>query len=141
MPFPELRAEALQQPDLLLAQLQLALTDLAFQPQQAFVLGQQPMAAPHSAHAAGADLDPLQRQLLCHPQRTLGRVLEAVVQDRRLYLGVHPVGVRALRARQLVQQAIRPVELEIYSNFIKLLARTAHDLAGLADIRELGSQL
>ena len=64
----ELRTEALQEPDLLGGQLDPALLGVLLEAQQALVLGQQVVAAPDAADPAGADLDPLQGQLLRHPQ-------------------------------------------------------------------------
>ena len=49
--FAELRRESLQQPDLLLAELDLALGRGLLQAKQPLVLGQQPVALPHPAYA------------------------------------------------------------------------------------------
>ena len=50
MAFAELRGEPLQEPDLLLAEFDPAFGRGRLQPQQALVLGQQPVALPHAAH-------------------------------------------------------------------------------------------
>lgn len=52
----ELRREALQQPDLLVAERGLLLRRRLLQAQQALVLGQQPVAVPDPAHSARRDL-------------------------------------------------------------------------------------
>ena len=58
------------------------------------MLGQQIVAAPDPAHAAGADLQPAQGQLVGDPHRAVGRVREGMVEDRLLDLGCDPVRVR-----------------------------------------------
>jgi hypothetical protein len=104
----ELRAEALQQADLLLRERDLALGGGLLQAQQALVAGQQAVAAPHPAHPAGGDLHAPQHQLLGDPQGAVAGMLQTVVEDGLLDLGRHPVGVRTSGAGQPVDEASAP---------------------------------
>ena len=137
----ELGAEALQQPDLLIGQLERALGGGLLEAQQALVLGQQPVTLPDAADAAGGDLDAAQHQLLSDPQRAMAGMGERVVEDRLLDLGRHPVGVRAAGAGQPVEQPLGAVGLEVPADLVELLARIAHHPAGFADVAELGREL
>lgn len=131
MALAELRAEPLEQ----------ALGGGLLQAQQALVSGQQAVALPDPAHAAGRDLDAAQYQLLRHPQRTVAGMFERMVEDRLLDLGRHPVRVRALGAGQPVEQPVGAIGLEVAADLIELLARIAHQLAGVGDVAEVGGEL
>jgi hypothetical protein len=137
----ELRAEALEQADLLVGELELALGGGLLEAQQALVLGEQAVALPDAAHAAGRDLQAAQHELLRNPQRAVAGMGERVVEHRLLDLGNHPVGVRRAGAGQAVEQAVGAVGLEVAPNLIELLARVAHHAASFADVAELGGEL
>ena len=107
----ELRTEALQEADLLVRELDLALGRSLLQAQQTFGLGQQAVAAPDPAHAAGGDLDALEHQLLGNAQGTVARMVEAVIQDRLLDFGRHPVGMRPPGAGQAIDQPLGAIGL------------------------------
>lgn len=95
----ELRREPLEQADLLVGEVELALGGGLLQPQQPLVLGEKPVAHPHPADAAGRDLDAREPQLLLDPQLAVARVFERVVEDSLLDLRRDPVRVRPLRPR------------------------------------------
>ena len=132
----ELRAEALQEPDLLLGELELALRGGFLKAQQPLVLGQQPVALPHPANATRGDLDALQTKLVLNPKRAVAGVLHRVGQDRFLDLARHPVWMRTAGSRKTVQQTLRAVRLEVPADLVELLARVAHHLARPADVVE-----
>jgi hypothetical protein len=141
VPLPELRAESLQQTDLLVSEFQPAFLRRSLKPQQSVVPGQKIMPAPDSAHTAGTDLHALQRQLLRHAKRPMRGERQAVIQDRLFHGFIHAIGVRPLGAGQPVQQSIRAERLEIATDFVELLARVSHDFAGLAYVAEFRCQL
>jgi hypothetical protein len=68
MALAELRAEAFELTDLFGAERDLARSAFFLQPQQALVLGQQTVALPHAAHAAGGDLGAFEAQFLFDPR-------------------------------------------------------------------------
>ena len=74
-------SEALQQADLLGAQLDLALAGGLLEPQRPLLLGQQFVTRPHAADASGGDLHALERQLLGDPQGTVGGMIEGTGED------------------------------------------------------------
>ena len=82
MPLAVLGVESLQSLDLLVAQLDLPLPDRLLQPQQPVMPGQELIAHPDTPRAAGADLDPPQRQLVGDPLGAVPRVLQRMGQDR-----------------------------------------------------------
>ena len=75
MAFAELGAEPLQQPDLLVRQLDPALGRGFLQSEQTLLPGQQLVAGPHAAHPARGDMDALERQFLGDAQRAMGGML------------------------------------------------------------------
>jgi len=85
--LPELRREALQQPDLLVAERDLLLRRRFLQAQQSLVLGQQPVALPDPAHSACRDLQAAQAQLLLDPQCAVAGMLQGLRQNGGLDLG------------------------------------------------------
>ena len=95
--FAEFRRKPLQQPDLVVAEFGPPVRDALLQAQQALIPGQQLMAAPHSAHAAGRHLGAVQHLLVADPERAVAGMRQAVVEDHGLDLGRHPVWVRLLR--------------------------------------------
>ena len=88
VPLAELGAEPFQEPR------DRALGRGPLQPQQALMFRQQIVPAPDAAHAARADLQPAQGQLVGDPYRAMGRVRERMVEDGLLDLRCHPVRVR-----------------------------------------------
>src|SRR5580765_7497102 len=101
--FAELGAEAFEEPDLLLLQLDLALGGGLLQPEQPLVLGEQVMALPHPAHATGGDLYPFQPEFLFDPCCPMAGVLQGMVENGRLDLHCHSVGMWPLGARHVVK--------------------------------------
>jgi hypothetical protein len=63
---------------------------------------------------------------------------KGVVEDRGLDFGRNAVRVRPLGAGQPMDQAIRPISLEVPPDFVELLPGTAHHFAGTAHIRQFG---
>jgi len=141
MALAELGREAFQQPDLLVGELDLALGGGLFQAQQALVLGEESAPHPHAAHAAGRDLDALQSQLLLDARRAVAGMGERVIEDGRLDLRGDAIGMRALGTGQPIDQAVGAVGLEVAADLVELLARVAHQLAGLGDVVEVARQL
>ena len=99
------------------------------------------MALPDPAHAAGGDLDAAQHELLGDPHRAVAGVGEGMIEDRRLDLCRHPVGVRPLDAGQTVEQPIGPVGLKVAPDLIEWLPTVAHHPARLADVAEIAGEL
>lgn len=119
--FAELGAEALQEADLLVRQVDLFTRDVLLQPQQALVPGQEVVAAPHPAHPAGRNLNALQHQFVGDPQGAVAGMGQGVVENRLFDLLGYPVRVRPPRAGQPVDQASRAVGLEVAPDLVKLL--------------------
>ena len=105
------------------------------------MLGEQVVPAPDAAHAAGADLDVAERQLVRHPHRAVAGMLQGVGEDRVLDLGRHRVRVRPLRPLDLVDQAGGTEGLVVAPDLVELLPAVADQLAGLADVAEILRQL
>ncbi len=139
--FAELGAEALQEPDLLVGERDAAFGDGLLQAQQALMAGHQVVAAPDAAHAAGRHLEALENQLLGHPERPVGGVIERVGEDRLLDLLRHPVGVRPPGARQPVDQPLGAVGLVVAPDLVELLPGVAHEAAGPGHVVEVLGQL
>jgi hypothetical protein len=85
----ELRAEAFQQPHLLVGQADLPLGGGLLQP--AIMPGQQAVALPDATYATGGDLDAAQHQLLGNAHRPVAGIGQGVVQDRLLHRLGHVV--------------------------------------------------
>ncbi len=94
------------------------------------------MALPDAAHPTRRHLQPAQDEFLGHPHQAVAGMGERVVEHRRLDLGRHPVGVRAARAGQAVDQPVGAIGLEVAPDLVELLAAVAHHLAGPADVAE-----
>jgi hypothetical protein len=92
----------LEQSDLFLGELDLALGRRLLEPQQPLVLGEQTVALPHPAHAAGGHLQALEPQFLLDPHRSMAGMGERVVEDRLLDLGRDPIEMRASGAGQAI---------------------------------------
>lgn len=136
MALPELGREALQEFDLFLRERDLALGGLFLQAQQTLGFGEQIVALPHPANAAGGDLQPLQAQFPLDAWGAVAGMVEGVGEHRRLNLGRHPVGVRTSRAGQTIDQAIGAISLEVASDLVELLPGIAHHLAGSRYVRK-----
>ena len=104
------------------------------------MLGGQALALPHAAHAARGDLDAAQGQLLGDPHRAVAGVAQRVIEDRRLDLGRHPVGVGAAGAGQPVDQPLGTKGLEVPADLVELLPAVAHHPAGLAHVAQIGGK-
>ena len=118
-----------------------ALLGVLLEAQQALVLGQQVVPAPDPADPAGADLDPLQGQLLRHPQAALGGGVQTVRQDGLFHLGADPVRMRTSGPREPIQEALGPVGLVVAPDLVELLPGVPHEPTGLADVAQLLGQL
>lgn len=104
----ELGTEALQEPDLLVGQLERGFSVGLLETQKSIVHGEQVTASPHAAYATGTDRDAAQRKLMGDTDRTVRRVLETVVEDRLLRIGGQSVGVRTFNSEVFYQGAHRP---------------------------------
>ena len=89
----ELGREALQRLSLFRGELDLALGGRLLQPQQPLVIGQQVVALPHSARAAGGDPDALETELLLDPHREASTAC-SIAADTRLGCGPFAPGRR-----------------------------------------------
>ncbi len=79
------------------------------------------MTHPDAAHAAGGDRQALQPQLLLDTGGAAAGMGAGVVEDRSRNLGRSAVRAWSFRAREPVDQATRPIGLEIPPDFIELL--------------------
>jgi hypothetical protein len=95
------------------------------------------MALPDPAHAAGGDLKSLQPQFLFHTQGTMAGMVKGMIENRRLDLFAYPVRMRSLRARQAVDEALGAIGLEVAPDLVELLARVAHQPAGLRNVVQI----
>jgi len=100
----ELGAEALQQADLIVVELDLALADVLLEPEKPLVPGRQLVTSPNACDTLAAHLDALQRQLLRYTECTVGGVVKAMGQDgvfdllgTRLGWGALAPGNRSIR--------------------------------------------
>ena len=73
--------------------------------------GQEVVAHPDTPHAAGADLDPPQHQLVRDSLSSVRRVLQRVGQDGVLDGRGHAVRVWSPRSRQPIDQAVSAAQL------------------------------
>jgi hypothetical protein len=71
----------------------------------------------------------------------MARVRQGMIEDRRLDLGRHSVGVRPSGAGQEVEQPIGAVGLKVAPDLIELLPAIADHPARLADVAEIAGQL
>ena len=78
-----------------------------------------------------ADLEPPEHQLVGHSLGPVGRMLERMGQDRLLDRGRDAVGVRSLRSRQLVEQPLVAVHLEVAADLVEVLPALAQNPARL----------
>ncbi len=139
--FAKLGAEALEQANLLVIELNGLLTVSFLKAQQAIVFGEQIVPLPHATHAAGTDVDTLQSQFLRDPQRAVSRPVEGVIEDGLFNLGRNPIGMSPFTAGQFIKQALGAIGLVITANFVELLTAVADELAGFADVIELFGEL
>lgn len=96
--FAKLGAEALEQADLLVIELNRLFPMGFLEAQQAVMLGEQVVTLPHATHTARTDVDALQSQFLRDPQRAMGWSGERVIEDGLLNLGSDPVGMSPFTA-------------------------------------------
>jgi hypothetical protein len=90
--FAKLGAEAFEQADLLVIELN-GLFPVGFlKAQQAVVLGEQVVTLPHATHTARTDVDALQSQFLRDPQRAMSWSGERVIEDGLFNLGATRLG-------------------------------------------------
>jgi len=104
------------------------------------MLGQQAVPAPHAAYAGRDHLQAFEHQLLGDAQGAVAGMGQAVLEDRLLDLGGHPVGVGRAGARHAVEQPVGAVGLEVAADLVELLAGIAHHLAGLADVPQVARE-
>jgi hypothetical protein len=76
-------------------------------------------------------LQALQPQFLLDTRGAVAGMGKGVVEDRGLDFGRNAVRVRPLGAGQPIDQAIRPIGLEVPPDFIELLPGIADQLAGV----------
>jgi len=79
--FAKLGAEALEQTNLLVIELNGLLTVSFLEAQQAVVFGERVVTLLHAMHPTSTDIDTLQSQFLCDPQRAMGWSGEGVIED------------------------------------------------------------
>lgn len=99
------------------------------------------MTLPHATHTTRTDIDALQGQFLCDPQRAMGWSGEGVIEDGLFNLGRNPIRMSPFAARQFVEQALDTIGLVITADLVELLAAVADELAGFADVIELFGEL
>ncbi len=139
--FAKLGAEALEQADLLVIELNRLFPMGFLEAQQAVMLGEQVVTLPHATHTARTDVDALQSLFLRDPQRAMGWSGERVIEDGLLNLGSDPVGMSAFTAGEFVEQALGAIGLVVTANLVELLAAVADELAGFSDVIELFGEL
>ena len=104
--FLELGREAFEEANLFFGEFDLAFSGGFFEPQQAFVLGKQAVALPHAAHAAGGDLEAFKLKLMLDADSSMAGVGERIVEYGLLHLCGDTIGMRAIRPRQAVDEAL-----------------------------------
>ncbi len=136
--FAKLGAEAFEQANLLVIELNGLLTVSFLKAQQAVVFGgEQVVALPHATHTARTDIDPLQSQFLSDPQRAMSWSGEGIIEDGLFNLGSDPIGMSPFTAGQFVEQSLGAIGLVITAIFVELLTAVADELVGFADVIEL----
>ena len=70
----------------------------------------------------------------------MARMGEGVIEDRGRDLGRHTVMGGFLRAGRPVDQAIRPIGLEVPPDLVQMLPGIAHHFAGAAHIRQFAGE-
>ncbi len=138
--FSELGAEALEQANFLVIELNRLFPVGFLEAQQAVVFGEQVVTLPHATHTARTDVDTLQSQFLRYPQRAMGRPGEGAIEDSLFNLGSDPVGMSPFTAGQFVEQALGAIGL-VTVGLVELLTAVADELAGFADVVELFGEL
>jgi hypothetical protein len=86
-------------------------------------------------------MDAAQHQLLGDPHRAVTGVGQGMIEDRRLDLGGHSVGMRPLGAGRAVEQPIGAVGLKVAPDLIELLLAVADYPARFADVAEIAGKL
>jgi hypothetical protein len=112
-----------------------------FEAEKPLVLGEQVVAAPDAADAAGAHLHPAEHEVVGGALGAVARVIEGVGEDGILDLLADAVGVRTLGAGEPVEQPLGAVGLEVPADLVELLTAVAHDLAGLRHVPEFLAEL
>ena len=131
--FAALGRKAFEEEYLCFGAFDLAFSDGFFEPQHAFLLGQQALAPPDAAHAAGGDVDAFKAKLLLHVDSSMAGVGEGMVEDGLLDLGGDAIEMRIICSRQAVDEGLGPADLEIAPDLSELLTGAAHHLAA-ADV-------
>jgi len=80
------------------------------------VLGEEVVAAPDAADAAGAHLHPAEDEVVSGTLGTVARMIEGVGEDGILDLLAYAVGVRILGAGEAVDQPLGAVGLEVQAD-------------------------
>ena len=105
----ETRAEALEQADLLVIELNGLLPVGFLEAQQAVVFGEQVVTLPHATHTTRTDIDALQSQFLGDPQRAMSWSGERVIEDGLLNLpGATRLGCAPLQPGSLSSKPSAP---------------------------------
>lgn len=138
--FAKLGAEAFEQANLLVIELNGLLPVRFLEAQQTVVFGEQVVTLPRATHPTGTDVDALQSQFLRYPQRAMGRPGEGAIEDSLFNLGSDPVGMSPFTAGQFVEQALGAIGL-VTVGLVELLTAVADELAGFADVVELFDEL
>jgi len=95
---------------------------------------------PDAADGSRSDVNPPEKELLADPEASLGRVLQAVVEEDLFKFLGEPAGVGIAGTPDFIQEGLGAHGLEVPSDLVELLAGIPHDLAGLGDVVEVGSE-
>ena len=135
--FPEFGAEALEQLDLRVGELDLLALDVSLQSEEALMFGEQIVSFPDSANASCGDVDLPEGELLGHAEATVGGELQNVLQDGVFGGFGDAVWVRIARPRESIEKTFGAVGLEIATNLVELLPGVSHDFAGFGNVVEI----
>jgi hypothetical protein len=138
--FAELGIEALQEADLFVGELDGALAGVFFEAQESLVFGEEVVAFPDAADAAGGDADLAQGEFVGDAQAAVCGEIEGVLEDGVLNVLGQAVGMGFLGTGQAVEQALGAEGLEVPSDLVELLAGVTHDLAGLGYVVEFSGE-
>jgi hypothetical protein len=95
---------------------------------------------PNAIVRASADVATSQEELLADLEAAMGRELEAGIEHDLLELFGDAVGMRFARTTSLFEEPFGSERLEVTAYLVLLVARVTHDLAGLADVVQVGGE-